>query len=147
VQKLDPTRKLRGVEEFGKVVSTQLKSLGPGAIVLCDNYQTTAEMAFYVEGQPKTYCAGSYFQRNPKRFTQYDMWPDRALDQPALEGRDAVYVGEHPDVRRSFQWVEGPNQFVVRQSGQEVRDYTYWRCHGFKLMRRPQIRPGDGREF
>ena len=54
-------------------------------------------MAFYVAGQPKTYCAGSYFAgERRKRHTQYDVWPDRSLDpadNPGLLGRDAVYVG------------------------------------------------------
>ena len=76
-------RELRGWRSWAIEVSLELRSLGDRPFVLCDDYMQTAETAFYVEGQPTTYYAGSYYA-DAKRFTQYDMWPNRRLDQPEL---------------------------------------------------------------
>jgi hypothetical protein len=141
-RQLDPTVRLKGWEELGARVSDELHGLGPGAFVLCDDYMSTAEMAFYVAGQPKTYCAGSYFSdERRKRYTQWDVWPDRALDpdrQPAMLGRGAVYVGfMNDDVRAAFERVEGPFQLDIVRDGVKVRTFRYARCFGFRGMRYP----------
>src|SRR5262249_37474873 len=91
--------KLAGWQLLGENLGAQLKTLGDGAFILCDDYMQTAETAFYSPGQPKTYCAGPYYLSDPKRLTQYDMWKDRSLEaqidgQPnPLLGRNAIYVG------------------------------------------------------
>jgi hypothetical protein len=51
---------------------------------MCDDYMQTAETAFYVKGQPRTYYAGSYFT-DAKRFTQYDV-AGPAIDDPSSSG-------------------------------------------------------------
>src|SRR6185436_19655977 len=95
----DPLARLRGWGKLGEHISDHLPEMGEGAFVLCDDYQQTAEAAFYVKGQPRTYCAGFYFG---KRMSQYDIWPDRNLDiKSQLVGRNAIYVGKGggiPDV-------------------------------------------------
>ncbi len=100
-RRIDFTAKLKGWRELGSIVSTERDRLGPDAFVLCSDYQETAEMAFYVRGQPRTYYLGSYFHRSPKRLTQYDYWPDRSLEPGAgpagrnpLLGRNAIFVGQ-----------------------------------------------------
>jgi hypothetical protein len=137
--RVDPTARLKGWREQGQIVSRELASLGPGAIVVCEDYQTTAQMAFYVDDQPRTYCAGSYWTVSKrKRLTQYDMWPDRALDQPALLGRDAVYVGYmKPEIRDAFGRVEEPQQIEIVRSGVTVDVLRFARCYGFKGLTRP----------
>jgi hypothetical protein len=140
----DPTLKLRGWREFGIVISDQLTTLRPGAIVMCEDYQTTAEAAFYVMGQPKTYYVGSWLQK-PWRLTQYDLWADRRLDNPDLLGRDAIYCG-HDGVAGSgmppdefvaaFESVEKLPDLKTVREGLEVREFHLWRCKGFKGMHR-----------
>jgi hypothetical protein len=93
-------------------------------------------MAFYVPGQPKTYCAGSYFG---KRLSQYDIWPDRRLDPTSpLVGRDAVYIGKGgslPEpVLKAFQDVEKLPELPIMVRGTIVRTFKVWRCRGFLGM-------------
>ena len=139
-RKWNPTVRLQQGQEIGQAVSEELPALGQGAFVLCENYQLTALMAFYVKGQPKTYCLGAYI-RDPQardRLSQYNIWPDRSLDQPALLGKNAIYVGhEQPDVAASFERIEPlPDVLIVRQ-GVTLRTQTLWKCYGFKGMTLP----------
>ena len=92
-RKWDPSARLVGWDQIGQAVSGELKTLGPNALVIADKYQLAGLMAFYVDGHPKTFCVGSYIADPTERdrLTQYDVWPDRDLSQPALRGRDAVF--------------------------------------------------------
>ncbi|HYO11140.1 MAG TPA: glycosyltransferase family 39 protein [Tepidisphaeraceae bacterium] len=143
--KVDVLMRLRGWRLLGDHVTRQLRTLGPGAFVLNDDYMQTAETAFYVEGQPKTFYAGSWYA-DAKRFTQYDMWPDRRLDAPELKGRNAVYVGKGgaipPDILKAFDKVEPLPEVPVIVRGTTVKTFKTWRCTGFKGMTRPSG-PGD----
>jgi hypothetical protein len=116
-----------------------------GTFILCDDYMQTAEAAFYTEGQPKTYYAGSYYA-DAKRFTQYDMWPDRRLDQPQLIGRDAIYVGKGGDIPiaipAAFDHLSERIEIPVVVNGTVVKTFKIWRCYGFKGMHRA-AGPGD----
>ena len=80
------------------------------SFVLCDDYMQTAETAFYVKGQPEDVLRRLVLRR-AKRYTQYDMWPDRRLDQPELIGRNAIYVGKGggmpKDIEKAFEHLEG----------------------------------------
>ena len=148
VRRLDPTVRLKGHREAGELVSRELEQLGDGAIVVCEDYQSTALMAFYVREQPRTYCAGAYFTGpKRKRHTQYDVWPDRSLDpaeNPTLLGRDAVFVGFlRDDVRAAFDRVEGPLTIDIVRGGITVDTFRYARCYGFKGLKRP----GGGGRF
>jgi len=137
-RRIDPTARLRGWRELGRACGAQLEALGPGAFVLCLDYQQTAETAFYTPGQPLTYCAGAYPSQGRKRFTQYDMWENRRLDRPDLRGRNAVYVGYmNDDVRAAFERVEALPELVVTRRGLRVRRFLLWRCYGFRGMRFP----------
>lgn len=139
-RQVDVTARLKGWRQLGALVTGELGQLGPGAFVLCEDYQAAAETAFYVAGQPKTYCAGAYFSGpRRKRHTQWDIWPDRSLDpgrRPEMLGRDAVYVGFlNDDVRAAFERVEGPFQLDIARAGVKIRTFPYARCHGFKGTR------------
>ncbi len=142
---IDISGRLRGWHQLGDEISLELRGLGDRPFVLCDDYMQTAETAFYVEGQPKTFYAGSYYA-DAKRFTQYDMWPDRRLDQPALLGRNAIYVGKGgpiPDeIPAAFERVEKLPEIPVIAGGVTVKTFKIWRCYGFKGMKRPSG-PGD----
>jgi hypothetical protein len=143
----DPTFRLRGWREFGIVVSDYLTTLRPGAMVMCEDYQSTAEAAFYVQGQPRTFYVGSWLAQ-PARLTQYDLWPDRRLDNPDLIGRDAIYYGHAgvagsgmppADFVAAFESVERLPDLKIFREGLEIRDFRLWRCKGFKGMRRAAV--------
>jgi hypothetical protein len=130
----DLMARLRGWHTLGNLVSDQLASLPPGAFIMCDDYQQTAEMAFYVRGQPRTYCAGPYFG---KRLSQYDMWPDRRLDRSSpLVGHDAIYVGKGGDmpaqIPAAFDSIEPLPDLDITVRGVKIHTFKTFRCHGFK---------------
>ena len=142
VRNFDMEYKLRGVADpFAATVSAELLKLGPDSFVLCEAYEDASELAFYLPGHPRTYFAGSYWT-NPavrRRWTQFDLWPDRALDQPALRGRDAIYVGfaGYAPLKESFARMEKLPDVVVRVKGMEVQRFSLWKCRSFKGMDRP----------
>jgi undecaprenyl-diphosphatase len=143
----DPTFRLRGWQEFGARISSELAYVRPDAMVMCEDYQSTAEAAFYVDGQPITYYVGSWLAR-PARLSQYDLWPDRRLDNPALFGRDAIYYGHDgvagsglppPEFVAAFQSVEKLPDLKIYREGLEIRSFRLWRCKGFKGMHRAAV--------
>jgi undecaprenyl-diphosphatase len=147
-RQFDPTVRLKGWQELGDTVTRERDALGPGAFVLAEDYQTTGELAFYVAGQPKTYCAGSYFTgKKRKRHSQYDLWPDRSLDvtqNPQLAGKNAVFVGFiNDDIQKAFERVEPMVVADILKHGVVIRTMRYTRCYGFKGM----TQPGDAGSF
>jgi hypothetical protein len=137
---VDPLSRLRGWRLVGTVVGQELGALHSAEpFVMCDDYQQTAEMAFYVPGQNRTYCAGSYYG---KRWSQYDIWPDRRLDPGSpLVGRDAIYLGKGgplpPQVSASFAEVVKLPELPIMVNGVTVRTFKLWRCREFKGITRP----------
>jgi undecaprenyl-diphosphatase len=141
-RQFDPTARLKAWQELADAVETAQRDLGDGAFVMAEDYQTTSVLAFYLPGQPTTYCAGSYFTgKRRKRHSQFDMWPDRSLDvtlNPPLAGKNAVYVGWiNDDVTAAFERVEPMTTSVVTRKGVVVRTLRYTRCYGFKGMKQP----------
>jgi 4-amino-4-deoxy-L-arabinose transferase-like glycosyltransferase len=137
---VDPMAKLKGWEELGRHVGEQLKLLRPGAIVMGEDYQYAAQMGFYIPGQPRAFCAGSFFVTRPKRSSQFDMWKDRSLDpaeNPSVLGKDAVYVGwPRPDLWRAFDAVEELPPLQIERGGLFVRQFRVYRCYNFHGMKR-----------
>lgn len=132
---VDPLERVRGWRTLGEAITHQRDMMGEDrTFILCDDYQQTAEAAFYTRGQPRTYCAGPYFG---KRLSQYDMWPDRRLhDNPELLGKDAVYVGKGgslpKEVEAAFERTERLRPIPIIVAGVEVKSFKLWRCYGFK---------------
>jgi undecaprenyl-diphosphatase len=144
-QKFDLVFKLRGIADpFARTVSDDLKQLPPGSFILCEDYQDASQLAFYVDAQPRTYVAGSYWTDPEKRRrrTQFDLWPDRQLDRSELIGKDAIYVGlaAYPPLPQSFEKMEELPDVVISRAGLAVRSdpIHIWRCTGFKGMHRPE---------
>ena len=160
-QQVDFTYKLKGWEEAGDALSAELRTLGPGAFALCHDYQQAGALAFYLDGQPKTYYAASFYATEPGRRTQYDIWVGNDLSPTGpLVGRNAVFLGRHDkpfaDLLNAFdrvegvtiqkprlidgQWVTRPEQRAVMldvvREGTKVRTFRYFRCYGFKGMTR-----------
>jgi hypothetical protein len=125
---------MKGWKELGARLTREMAGLHD-PFILCEEYGQTAETAFYTAGQPKTYCVGAYITKvsDRKRRTQYDVWPDRNLAQPALRGRDALYVGYmNDDVLGSFASVEELPEEPIYRGGYKVRRFKIYRCRGFK---------------
>ena len=140
-QKWDPTHRLRGWRDVAEYISSQLRQMPPGSFVMCERYEATAALAFYIEEQPKTYYVGSWFQ-NPERrghYSQYDLWPDRQLDRPELIGKDAVFLGYEPprDLRAAFDHMEALPGLDIRRAGMKIDTLWLWHGYGFKGMHRP----------
>ncbi|MFN3599137.1 MAG: glycosyltransferase family 39 protein [Aquificaceae bacterium] len=100
----DPTKVGIGWKELGRVVSSlrtwEEKLLSP-------HYQISAELAFYVKGNPRTYCINL-----GRRMNQYDLW------EKDYQG-DAIFVDYAPIDQR-----------VLSASGgiiEEVQLPIYWR--------------------
>ncbi len=83
--KLDPSLRLVGWRELGNEASIfyrGLSAMGP-AFVFSDSYQVASELAFYMEGNPVTYCANT-----GRRMNQYDLWPGFGH----LIGQNALFI-------------------------------------------------------
>ena len=135
----DPLERVRGWRVLGQAIDEQRTVLGADqpTFILCDDYQQTALASFYARGQPPTYCAGPYFG---KRLSQYDIWPDRRLNNnPALLGKNVVYVGKGgalpKEVENAFDRTERLPPIPIMVAGVEVRSLKLWRCYGFKGFR------------
>ncbi len=87
--KYNPASRLKGWSDLGQHLDEIRRAMpNPDTVFFfSDSYDVTAQLAFYVPGRPRAYCAD--FGR---RLSQYDFWPgpeDRA-------GWDAVYVRRAP---------------------------------------------------
>ncbi len=81
---LDPSARLRGWKQLGTEASRINATLEKGGpvFIFSDAYQVASELAFYVEGQPKTYCINI-----GRRMNQYDFWPDMNSDAQKVKKR------------------------------------------------------------
>jgi hypothetical protein len=144
---VDLEYKLRGIRDpFAKAVAEDLKQLPADSFVMTEAYEDASVLAFYLPGQPKTYFAGSYWTAPfpiRRRWTQFDIWPDRALDRPELRGKDCIYIGTmiYAPLAKSFDSVQRLPDIVIRKRGLEITRFEVWKCIGFKGMHRP---PGEG---
>jgi 4-amino-4-deoxy-L-arabinose transferase-like glycosyltransferase len=151
--------KMRGNAELGRFVS-ELRSQMPRpgqTFLLTRAYQDAALLAFYVEGQPGAFHVGSYLRGmnsngvpNRTRYSQWDLWPDRDLapQRSPVIGHDAIFVGGLDNVgtiRNAFERVDiEPAVVRIERHGLFVREFTVFRCYGFKGVERPQ---SEGRAF
>lgn len=77
-------------------------------IIIAQQYGRASLLAFYMPGRPVVRCS-SMLQGGRK--TQYDLWPDTTLTDPALLGRPAVLVGGRLDQwQPAFETVESIGQ-------------------------------------
>jgi hypothetical protein len=128
----DPTNELLGARELGAAVSRHLA--GTSDFVFSSRYQMTALLAFYVEGQPRTYCINI----DGRRFNQYDLWGG----WEALTGRDGLFViGGKESKARAFVEAMVQRGFFkggeyletvrIHRRGVLVRRFTISRMRGF----------------
>ncbi len=89
-----PTGRFLNADEMGRNAAELAADLrvatGLEPFIVAQHYGRASQLAFYMPGRPTVYCASS---RTGGRRTQYDLWPETDLDDPALLGRPAIVVG------------------------------------------------------
>ncbi|KAF0184557.1 MAG: hypothetical protein FD164_413 [Nitrospirae bacterium] len=134
--KMDPSQRLRGWKQMGVEVGrlhAELASQG-SVLIFSDSYQVAGELAFYLPGQPVTYCIN-----NGRRMNQYDLWPgmNEAAEQAKASGAvNGIYVrigaGEPPEqVLKAFHRVE-KKVITVYDRKRTLREYGVFLCYGFR---------------
>lgn len=128
-QHMDPSSRLKGWQELGAEASKvyeEMKKEGP-LFVFSDNYAISSELAFYMKGNPITYCAPL-----GRRMNQYDMWPGFET----LAGYNALFVtfdsGEiRPILKDKFERYERVLiTFTTRQG--ITKQFTFVRFYNFR---------------
>lgn len=138
---VDPAARMQGWRELGKEVGRVADSMG-GAdklLIMSDSYQEASELAFYIPGQPKTFCIV-----NGRRMNQYDLWPDintyaDELRRKGVKPLNGIFIqysaGELPPaVLDAFDRFE-KKLVQVYDRGRLLRVHTVTRCYGFKGLR------------
>lgn len=138
-----PLKKLVGWRQMGEEVSHLAASVGKPLFYYSDKYDIASTMAFYLEGQPHTYCIT--FGPTYRRMNQFDLWD-------SCEGRvhdNAVFVTDggknkaevFKKLAARFQRTER-HEIVVRDLyGQPVNTFTVLIGYDFAGMER--IRPAS----
>jgi undecaprenyl-diphosphatase len=133
--KLDPTSRTRGWKELAVEVSRVSEGLFKKGqfFIISDKYQVSSELAFYVKGQPVTYCVNL-----GRRMNQYDLW--QGFNN--LLNFNAVFVTiddvQMPEtIGSAFDGCE-KRLFTVFSKDKKLRDYSIFTCYNFKGM--PQKR-------
>ena len=136
---LGPLNKARGNAEYGRAVGAILAD-HPDALVLARTYQDASQLAFYTPGHPITFNVSSYLiGKERSRHSQFDLWPDHDLSNPAIVGRDAILFGSLDRdglIRGAFDSVELLRELPIVRFGVVVREAKpIYLCRHFKGMR------------
>ena len=126
----NPAARLKGWSDLGRQLERiRLSMPRPDKVFFfSDAYDVTAAIAFYIPGQPVTYCAD--FGR---RLSQYDIWPG----PEDKKGWDAVFVKrvafKQPDTLLSamFQRLGQPYAYESTHLGKPARTFGTLVLQGF----------------
>lgn len=130
---MNPTHRLKGWADLGRQVEQlrQTEFADPDKVfVFSDNYGITSELAFYVPGQPITYCAWT----EARRMNQYDLWPGPGKGKI---GWDAVMIRAREeksiprDLKKMFTTVSQPVSYHSSFRGGPGRRFNIIVCKGF----------------
>ncbi|MCF8337436.1 MAG: hypothetical protein K9I74_05580 [Bacteroidales bacterium] len=81
----DTLHRFAGWKELGENVTELNRNAGDKIFIFSDNYHIASELAFYVKGQPQTYCINL-----GRRMNQFDLWP--GIKQFENKNYHAIYV-------------------------------------------------------
>ncbi len=120
--KRDPTKAGIGWSELGAVVSQMRRE---GERIISPHYQIAAELAFYVSGNPRTYCINL-----GRRMNQYDLW------EKNYEGNAIFvdYVPINPKVLSSSDGIIDQRELSIRWRGQEIRRFYIYRLKNLRKV-------------
>ncbi|CAN5395491.1 glycosyltransferase family 39 protein [soil metagenome] len=130
----DPIYHMIGWDDLGKEVSAARSKMPrpDQTFIVTRTYQIASELAFYADGQPRTYNVNV-----GRRMNQYDVWGG----EEALAGWDAIYVTdetgkkltkERDRVAELFDSVEDGAPFTITRKKKVYREFTLFVCRGFK---------------
>jgi 4-amino-4-deoxy-L-arabinose transferase-like glycosyltransferase len=132
-----PVHRLTGLREVASSAQVRLDELreqtGLEPFLITEHYGRTSQLAFYMNGHPVVYAAGSMTPAG--RRSQYDLWPEtdlRNLDTiESLSGRPALIFGGRKDFwPQAFERVEdiGPLPGEPKNNRTTYLGYGF---HGF----------------
>lgn len=133
-QKLDPAARLKSWEPFAQTAheSAQKLPAKEAFFYFGVRYQTASELAFYLPGQPKTYCASTSPLSN-----QYDVWggSNRRLGDNAVlalrkKRKEDIILPEH--VKNAFVRIVPHQTVPVTRFGTVIRWDATWLCYDFQ---------------
>jgi len=153
--KKDPTRVMVGWEKLGRFVS---KFYNPNRDFIFSNlYQISAEMAFYVKGNPQTYVFNYY-----QRMNQYDLWevkdfklfqkwlkgekilPQKVFIWDKLKGKNGIFITYFPKppkkILNSFEKLLWTKKVDIYWRRQKIYTYYIHYLKGFKGNYEPIIK-------
>ena len=93
--------------------------------IISPHYQISAELAFYVKGNPRTYCINL-----GRRMNQYDFW------KKDYEG-DAIFVDYVPINQRVLSASEGiieERKLPIFWRGKEIRKFYIYKLKNLKKV-------------
>lgn len=143
--KKDPSSRLRGWEVLGTEVSrayADLSRKGP-LLLFSDSYQVASELAFYVEGHPKTFSINL-----GRRMNQYDLWPDINTEAQSIKRRTGasspgiingifVKIGRADIPQEVAGAFDSCEKRIVTVTEREylLREYSLFTCYNFKGLK------------
>ena len=122
--KEDPVKNLVGWETLGKEVSQIYTGK---ELIVSPRYQISAELAFYVSGNPITHCINL-----GRRMNQYDLWKDRVKHM--IPG-DIIYVDYQPvseKVLRASDGIISKKEVAVIWRDVEIRRFYVYKLKNYK---------------
>ncbi len=118
----DPTKVGIGWSKLGEVVS---EMRGAQESIISPHYQISAELAFYVRGNPRTYGINL-----GRRMNQYDLW------EKNYEG-DAIFVDYAPINPRVLSASEGiieERELLILWRGKEIKRFYIYKLKNLKKV-------------
>jgi hypothetical protein len=145
LRQIDPTCRMRGNARLAEAVEDQLASLRAGGedpFVLTPTYTLASTLAFYLPGQPETYCLTWTYGMTRRAANQHDLWhPNPRHDAEAFRNRPAVVVEDanlppnfaHAMERtKVFGHAGETTRVVVRERGVVVGAWDVTVCRDYR---------------
>lgn len=132
----NPSKRLAGWKVLGREVSLAYEGISSSspAFIFSDSYQVASELAFYMKGNPITYCVNL-----GRRMNQYDLWPGFEN----FTGYNAVFVVKD-------DWWDLPEPLVlafarhekiplpIRTKSGYIVKFTLFKCYDFRGIKTRQ---------
>ncbi|MEW6110220.1 MAG: glycosyltransferase family 39 protein [Nitrospirota bacterium] len=127
----DPTIRLVGWKELGTEAGRiyEEMSLSGPVFIFSDKYQVSSELAFYIKGNPVTYCVNL-----GRRMNQYDLWPGFEK----FTGYNAIYVTTKErnmpeELGKAFGRYEKEVITTGKKQNKKVK-FTIFKCYDFRAV-------------
>jgi 4-amino-4-deoxy-L-arabinose transferase-like glycosyltransferase len=145
LRRIDPTCRMRGHKQLAEEVAKRvaaLKAEGLSPFVLTPTYALTSTLAFYLPGQPQTYCLSWNYGMTAQPVNQHDLWhPNPRHEQAAFLGRPAVIIDDSnmpPNFANQmmekgvFGHMDSNERIFVRERGVIIGTWDISVCRDYK---------------